>query len=113
MMDSTYSYLGYSLIFLLIWAVFNILQPNLRRRMLIFSLVIMPLGPWSEFWFLKDYWRRPTITSDCRVCPMNGTYLIADLEHEASCISNALLSQRAHRDFEKNSFSLRRKVFCK
>ena len=30
--------------------------------MLIFSMIIMPLGPLSEFWFLKDYWRRPTIT---------------------------------------------------
>jgi hypothetical protein len=30
--------------------------------MLIFSLVITPLGPLSEVWFLKDYWRRPTIT---------------------------------------------------
>ena len=61
-MDIQYSYLGYSLIFLLVWAVFYILRPDLRRRMLIFSLIIMPLGPLSEFWFLKDYWRRPTIT---------------------------------------------------
>jgi hypothetical protein len=61
-MDIQYSYLGYSLIFLLVWAVFYILRSDLRRRMLIFSLIIMPLGPLSEFWFLKDYWRRPTIT---------------------------------------------------
>ncbi len=57
-----YSYLGYSLIFLLLWVGFYILRPDLRRRMLIFSLIIMPSGPLSEFWFLKDYWRRPTIT---------------------------------------------------
>jgi len=61
-MDIQYSYLGYSLIFLLVWAIFYILRPDLRRRMLIFSLFIMPLGPLSEVWFLKDYWRRPTIT---------------------------------------------------
>ena len=61
-MDIQYSYLGYSLIFLLVWVVFYILRPDLRRRMLIFSLIIMPLGPLSEFWFLRDYWRRPTIT---------------------------------------------------
>jgi hypothetical protein len=61
-MDIKYSYLGYSLIFLLLWAVFYILRPDLRRRMLWFSLIIAPLGPLSEFWFLKDYWRRPTIT---------------------------------------------------
>src|SRR5688500_11983052 len=60
-MDIKYSYLGYSLIFLLVWAVFYILRPDLRHRMVIFSLIIAPLGPLSEFWFLRDYWRRPTI----------------------------------------------------
>ena len=39
-MDIKYSYLGYSLIFLLLWAVFYSLRPDLRRRMLLFSLVI-------------------------------------------------------------------------
>ena len=61
-MDIKYSYLGYSLTFLLLWAVFYILRPDLIRRMLIFSLITLPLGPLSEFWFLKDYRRLPTIT---------------------------------------------------
>lgn len=61
-MDIKYSYLGYSLIFLFVWGILFYLRPDLRRRMLIFSLIIMPLGPVSEFWFLRDYWRRPTIT---------------------------------------------------
>ena len=61
-MDIQYSYLGYSLIFLLVWAILFVLRPDLRRRMLIFSLIIAPLGPLSEIWFLKDYWRRATIT---------------------------------------------------
>jgi hypothetical protein len=61
-MDIKYSYLGYSLIFLLLWIVFYILRPDLRRRMLVFRLIMPPLGPLSEFWFLKDYWRRRTIT---------------------------------------------------
>ena len=61
-MDIKYSYLGYSLIFLFIWILFYFLRPDLRQRMLIFSLIITPLGPISEIWFLKDYWRRPTIT---------------------------------------------------
>jgi len=60
--DIKYSYLGYSLIFLVIWVIFYLLRPDLRRPMLIFSLLITPLGPFSEVWFLKDYWRRPTIT---------------------------------------------------
>jgi len=61
-MDIKYSYLGYSLIFLLLWVIFYILRPDLRRRMLVFSLMITPMGPLSEIWFLRDYWRRPTIT---------------------------------------------------
>jgi hypothetical protein len=61
-MDIKYSYLGYSLFFLSLWIIFYILRPDLRRRMLIFSLIITPLGPLSEIWFLRDYWRRPTIT---------------------------------------------------
>jgi hypothetical protein len=61
-MDIEYSYLGYSLIFLLVWILFYILRPDLRRRMFLFSLIITPTGPLSEIWFLRDYWRRPTIT---------------------------------------------------
>jgi len=61
-MDIKYSYLGYSLIFLLVWGIFYILRPDLRHKMLLFSLIITPMGPLSEIWFLKDYWRRPTIT---------------------------------------------------
>src|SRR5688572_33083245 len=61
-MDIKYSYLGYSLIFLFLWVIFYIVRPDLRRRMLIFSLIITPMGPLSEIWFLRDYWRRPTIT---------------------------------------------------
>lgn len=61
-MNIKYSYLCYSLMFLLVWVLFYVLRPDLRRRMFIFSLIIMPLGPLSEFWFLNDYWTRPTIT---------------------------------------------------
>jgi len=60
-MEIKYSYLGYSLIFLFLWILFYISRPDLRSRMLTFSLIITPLGPLSEIWFLKDYWRRPTI----------------------------------------------------
>jgi hypothetical protein len=61
-MDIKFSYLGYSLIFLLVWVILFYLRHDLRQRMLIFSLITMPLGPVSEFWFLRDYWRRPNIT---------------------------------------------------
>lgn len=57
-----FSYLIYSLIFLSFWAVLFILRRDIRRRMFLFSLVVTPMGPISEMWFLKDYWHRPTIT---------------------------------------------------
>lgn len=66
------SYFVYSLIFLGVWIVLFALRPaplppakcagGERRDMLLFSLVIAPLGPASEIWFLRDYWQRPTIT---------------------------------------------------
>ena len=49
-MDIQYSYFGYSLIFILVWIVFYILRPDLRRRILLFSLIITPLGPLFTAW---------------------------------------------------------------
>lgn len=57
------SYFAYSLIFLSIWLLLFSLRKDLRRRMVIFSVVVAPMGPVSEIWFLRDYWQRPTVTS--------------------------------------------------
>lgn len=56
------SYFVYSLLFVAVWLILFALRPDLRRDMLIISLVVMPLGPLSEIWYLRDYWQRPTIT---------------------------------------------------
>ncbi len=61
-MDYKYSYFLYSIIFLGVWAVLFGLRKDMRRKMLLFSLVVTPMGPISELWFLRDYWQRPTIT---------------------------------------------------
>lgn len=61
-MDYRYSYFVYSLIFFGMWAILFGLRKDLRRKMLLFSLVVTPMGPISELWFLRDYWQRPTIT---------------------------------------------------
>jgi hypothetical protein len=57
-----FSYLVYSLIFLSIWGALFFLRQDIRRKMLLFSLTVTPMGPISEIWFLRDYWHRPTIT---------------------------------------------------
>jgi len=61
-MSLKYSYLLYSIIFLGVWAVLFGARKDLRRKMVLFSLAVTPMGPISELWFLRDYWQRPTIT---------------------------------------------------
>jgi hypothetical protein len=58
------SYLVYSLIFLLIWAILFIvmIRRDLHRAMLLVSFVVTPMGPLSELWYLQDYWQRETFT---------------------------------------------------
>jgi len=56
------SYFVYSLIFLLVWGILFALRKDLRRKMLLVSLSVSPMGPISEIWYLRDYWQRPTIT---------------------------------------------------
>src|SRR5262245_51427094 len=56
------SYFVYSLLFVAVWLGLFAMRPDLRRDMLLFSLVITPLGPVSDIWYLRDYWQRPTLT---------------------------------------------------
>jgi len=52
-----YAYLLGSLLFFLLWLVFFICRPDLRRKMLVMSLLTAAMGPVSEFFYLKDYWQ--------------------------------------------------------
>jgi uncharacterized membrane protein YvlD (DUF360 family) len=61
-MSYTFVYLIYALMFCALWGVLFVLRPDLRRRMFLFSLCALPLGPVSEIWYLRDYWQRPTVT---------------------------------------------------
>jgi hypothetical protein len=56
------SYLTYSLIFLIVWGILFAIRKDIRGKILLASLVVTPMGPISEIWFLRDYWQRPTIT---------------------------------------------------
>ena len=42
--------------FLLIWVILFFYKKNLRKEMLIMSILAAPLGPLSEIFYLKDYW---------------------------------------------------------
>ena len=54
-----YNYLYFigSLFFLFVWGLFFYLRKDLRKEMFIMSLLILPLGPISEYWYFKDYWQ--------------------------------------------------------
>ena len=55
--DFQYAYLLGTLGFLLIWIVLFLNRRDLRRKMLTMSLLIAPIGPFSELFYLRDYWR--------------------------------------------------------
>jgi len=52
-----YIYLIGSLLFFIVWCLFFYLRKDLRKEMLVMSLLILPLGPISEYWYFKDYWQ--------------------------------------------------------
>jgi hypothetical protein len=56
-----WAYLVGSLVGLLLWGIFFFLRPDLRRRMLWVSFLLVPLGSIGERFFLVDYWRPPLI----------------------------------------------------
>lgn len=56
-----YGYFIFSLIFLLAWLLIFIKAKQWRQPMLILSLITMVFGPFSEYWYFKDYWQPATI----------------------------------------------------
>lgn len=55
--DFQYAYLTGSLFFLLVWIILFLYRRDLRKEMLIMSLVVAPMGPLSQFFYLRDYWQ--------------------------------------------------------
>jgi len=49
-------YITGTLFFFIIWLILYIHKKNLRKEILIMSLITMPFGPISEILYLKDYW---------------------------------------------------------
>jgi len=52
-----YAYLLGNLFFVLIWFILFLYRRDLRKEMLVMSFIIMPMGPLTEFFYLRDYWR--------------------------------------------------------
>jgi hypothetical protein len=56
-----WGYLIGSLAGILLWLAICLCRPDLRRRMLWVSLLLLPMAPLGESFFLLDYWRPPLL----------------------------------------------------
>lgn len=54
-MNYQYAYLVSNLFFLLVWIIFFVIRSDLRKKMLVMSLLIAPLG-FTQFFYFRDYW---------------------------------------------------------
>ena len=52
-----YAFIIGNLLFLLVWIILFTIRPYLRKEMLIMSLIVAPMGPISEIFYLRDYWQ--------------------------------------------------------
>lgn len=63
MIQIKFAYLIYSLLFLSIWASIWLFRKDLRKKILLISTIIAPLGPLSGIWYLEDYWSPSTVAN--------------------------------------------------
>ncbi|HYT42280.1 MAG TPA: hypothetical protein VEP90_08030 [Methylomirabilota bacterium] len=52
--------IGICILFIL-WGLFYFTRPDLRLRILVMSIILVPLAPVGQYYFLKDYWHPPLI----------------------------------------------------
>ena len=52
-----YAYLIGNIFFALFWIILFMYRRDLRKEMLTMSFVVAPMGPLSEFFYLRDYWQ--------------------------------------------------------
>lgn len=62
MLEYQYAYLVWCGVFAAVWVVLYMLRPESRRDMLVLSFIMMPFGPLSQYFHLRDYWVPQTIT---------------------------------------------------
>lgn len=46
-----------NLLFLIVWIILFLIRRDLRNEILIMSLIVAPMGPISEIFYLRDYWQ--------------------------------------------------------
>lgn len=61
MIQNNYLYLLICLYLFLLWLIPFLARPDFRRKMIKCGIVGSIVAATSEFWFLADYWRPPTI----------------------------------------------------
>lgn len=57
MVDGTYTYLAWNLVFLAVWLFIYLVRPKVRREMLLFSIMCIPLGPIAAYFYFGDYFQ--------------------------------------------------------
>lgn len=55
--DLSYAYLIGNVILFVVWLALFLLRRDLRTKMIIMSILIAPLAPIAEIFYLRDYWR--------------------------------------------------------
>src|SRR3989338_9589798 len=55
MFDYQYAYLIFNVFFFLIWLALFLIRPDLRKKMLVMSLIVAPLG-FTQYFYFQDYW---------------------------------------------------------
>ena len=63
MFNYQYAYLLGSLLFLPIWLILFHKRKDLRKKMLVMSFLLGFVGPITEPFFIKDYWKPFTVTN--------------------------------------------------
>ena len=63
MLSLKYAYLLGTIIFLIIWLILYLHRKDLRKEMIVMSMLVAILGMFSEYlWWTHDWWRPQTIT---------------------------------------------------
>ncbi len=63
MVDYQYTYLILSITFFLFWIILYYLRKDLRKEMLVISIIFAFAGPFAEIVYFKDWWEPFTLTN--------------------------------------------------
>lgn len=63
MIDLRYAYFSMNLFFLFFWLILFIWKKNIRKEMLIISIIFAFIGPFSEIIYIQDWWHPLTSTN--------------------------------------------------